>query len=41
MADKKDRQAQLARLGDALQAAAARSDWDKLGEHARALMIDR
>ena len=38
MADKNDRQAQLARMGDALQAAAARSDWDKLGEHARALL---
>jgi hypothetical protein len=38
MADKNDRQAQLARMGDALQAAAARSDWDRLGEHARALL---
>jgi hypothetical protein len=38
MADKNDRQAQVARLGDALQAAAARSDWDKLGEQARALI---
>jgi hypothetical protein len=37
MADMNDRQAQLARLGDALQAAAARSDWDRLGEQARAL----
>jgi hypothetical protein len=27
----------LAQLGDAMQAAAARADWDRLGEHARAL----
>jgi hypothetical protein len=38
MADKNDRQARLARMGDALQAAAAHSDWDRLGEHARALL---
>ena len=43
MADTLDRQArparltQLAQLGDAMQAAAARADWDRLGEHARAL----
>jgi hypothetical protein len=37
MADKTDRQARLAQLGDALQAAAARADWDRLGEQARAL----
>jgi hypothetical protein len=37
MADKTDRQARLARLGDALQAAAARADWDGLGEQSRAL----
>jgi hypothetical protein len=40
MADAIDRQARLAhvaRLGDALQAAAARDDWDGLGEHTRAL----
>lgn len=38
MADAIDRQAQLARLGDALQDAAARKNWDKLGEQARALL---
>jgi hypothetical protein len=38
MADANDRRAQLAQLGDALQAAAARNDWDKLDEHARALL---
>jgi hypothetical protein len=38
MADAKDRRVQLAQLGDALQATAARSDWDKLGEQARALL---
>lgn len=32
------RQAQLAQLGDALQAAAAQADWARLGEHARALV---
>jgi hypothetical protein len=37
MADKADRQVRLARLGDALQAAAARADWDQLGEQSRAL----
>lgn len=37
MAERQDRQAQLAQLGDALQAAAARADWNRLGEHARAL----
>jgi hypothetical protein len=35
--DRKARLAQVARLGDALQAAAARDDWDGLGEHTRAL----
>lgn len=38
MADANDRQAQLARLGDALQAAASRADWDRLGEQARVLL---
>jgi hypothetical protein len=38
MADTNDRQARLARLGDALQAAASREDWDRLGEQARALL---
>jgi hypothetical protein len=41
MADMKDRPARLAQLtqlGDALQAAAARNDWDRLGEQARALL---
>jgi hypothetical protein len=40
MADAIDRRARLAhvaRLGDALQAAAARDDWDGLAEHTRAL----
>ncbi|MFK3738269.1 hypothetical protein [Massilia sp. TN1-12] len=32
-----DRHARLMAMGDALQAAAARADWDTLGEHARAL----
>ncbi|WP_075794948.1 hypothetical protein [Massilia putida] len=38
MADPLDRHAQLVQLGDALQAAAARADWDRLGEQARALI---
>ncbi|KQV49998.1 hypothetical protein ASC93_10760 [Massilia sp. Root335] len=41
MADANERQtrsARLAQLGDALQAAAAREDWDRLGEQARALL---
>ena len=38
MADTLDRQGQIARLGDALQSAAARADWDGLGEQARALI---
>jgi len=38
MADKTDRQARLAQLGDILQDAAAREDWDRLGEQARALL---
>jgi hypothetical protein len=38
MVDTLDRQAQIARLGDALQSAAARADWDGLGEQARALI---
>jgi hypothetical protein len=33
----RDRQAQLLRMGDALQAAASGADWDSLGRHARAL----
>ncbi|MCS0629861.1 hypothetical protein NX786_11010 [Telluria mixta] len=40
MADKTDRQARLAhldRLTENLQDAAAREDWDRLGEQARAL----
>jgi hypothetical protein len=37
MADKTNRQARLAQLGNALQDAAARQDWDRLGEQARAL----
>jgi hypothetical protein len=37
MADKTDRQARLALLGNTLQDAAARQDWDRLGEQARAL----
>jgi hypothetical protein len=40
MADAIDRQArlaQVARLGEAMQAAAAREDWDGLGEHTRTL----
>lgn len=40
MADAIDRQArlaQVARLGEAMQAAAVREDWDGLGEHTRAL----
>lgn len=32
------RLAQLAQLGDALQAAASREDWDRLGEQARILL---
>jgi len=38
MADPLDRRAQLAQLGNALQDAAARADWDRLGEHARDLI---
>lgn len=38
MADPLDRRAQLVQLGNALQDAAARADWDGLGEHARALL---
>jgi hypothetical protein len=37
MADRTHRQARLAQLGNALQDAAARQDWDRLGEQARAL----
>jgi hypothetical protein len=37
MAAKPDRQARLAQLGNALQDAAARADWNGLGEHARGL----
>jgi hypothetical protein len=37
MADNTDRQARLAQLGNNLQDAAAREDWDRLGEQARAL----
>jgi hypothetical protein len=37
MADRTDRLAPLAQLGNALQDAAARQDWDRLGEQARAL----
>jgi hypothetical protein len=37
MADTTNRQARLAQLGNALQDAAARQDWDRLGEQARAL----
>ena len=40
MADAIGRQArlaQVARLGEAMQAAASREDWDGLGEHTRAL----
>ena len=37
MADKTDRQARLAHLGNNLQDAAAREDWDRLGEQVRAL----
>lgn len=37
MADKTTRQARLAHLGNNLQDAAAREDWDRLGEQARAL----
>jgi hypothetical protein len=40
MADASGRQArlaQVARFGEAMQAAAAREDWDSLGEHTRAL----
>jgi len=40
MADATGRQArlaQVARLGEAMQAAAARDDWNGLGEHTRAL----
>ncbi len=37
MADKTNRQARLAHLGNSLQDAAAREDWDRLGEQARAL----
>jgi hypothetical protein len=36
--DGQARLAQLAQLGDALQATAARADWDRLGEQARALI---
>lgn len=35
--DAASRHAQLTQLGDALQAAAARADWPRLGEQARAL----
>ena len=38
MADRTDRQARLAHLGNILQDAAARQDWDRLGEQARALL---
>jgi hypothetical protein len=38
MADKTDRQARMARMGDALQDAAARADWDRVGEQARTLL---
>ncbi|MCS0582403.1 hypothetical protein NX784_12450 [Massilia pinisoli] len=38
MADPLDRQAKLAQLGDAMQAAAARADWDRLATQVRALM---
>lgn len=38
MADSLDRKAQLAQLGNALQDAAARADWDRLGEQARTLI---
>jgi len=38
MADPRDRRAQLAQLGNALQDAAARADWDQLGEQARTLI---
>jgi len=38
MADKTGRQANMARLGEALEAAAARADWDRVGEQARALL---
>jgi hypothetical protein len=37
MADKSTRLARLALLGNALQDAAAREDWDRLGEQARTL----
>ena len=37
MVDAMDRQAQLKQLGDAMQAAAARADWTRLGEQARDL----
>lgn len=38
MADASGRQARMAQLGDALQAAAACADWDRVGEQARALL---
>ena len=38
MADTIDRQARLAQLGNALQASAARADWNRLGEQARELL---
>lgn len=38
MADKTDRQARMAHLGDTLQDAAARADWDHVGEQVRALL---
>lgn len=38
MADPLDRQGRLAQLGDAMQAAAERADWDRLGTHARGLI---
>jgi|GEM_PF-609524 len=38
MADPLDRRAKLAQLGDAMQAAAARADWDQVGTQVRALI---
>ena len=38
MADRTDRQARMAHLGNSLQDAAARADWDRVGEQARALL---
>ena len=35
--DRRARLAQVARLGEAMQTAAARDDWDGLSEHTRAL----